>query len=93
LCVFVRRFTGIGGATPSSFRRFSTRGIEEEGIKINNLFCWCKGVLREAEMVAPAGSGEYRLRNPAQNLADLKARIAANEKACRNCARWSNSSA
>jgi 5-oxoprolinase (ATP-hydrolysing) len=39
-----------------------------------------RGVLREAEMLALLGSGEYPSRNPQQNLADLKAQIAANEK-------------
>ena len=37
-------------------------------------------MLREAEMLALLGSGEYPSRNPQQNLADLKAQIAANEK-------------
>jgi 5-oxoprolinase (ATP-hydrolysing) len=37
-------------------------------------------VLREAEMVALLSSGPYPSRNPAQNMADLRAQIAANEK-------------
>jgi 5-oxoprolinase (ATP-hydrolysing) len=36
--------------------------------------------LREAEMVALLKSGQYPSRNPQQNMADLKAQIAANEK-------------
>ena len=43
-------------------------------------------------MLALPGSGKYPSRNPQQNLADLKAQIAANEKARRSCARWSRSS-
>jgi 5-oxoprolinase (ATP-hydrolysing) len=39
-----------------------------------------QGVLREAEMVALLQSGQYPSRNPQQNMADLKAQIAANEK-------------
>ena len=58
---------------------FSTR-IEEEGVQINNVLLVDKGVLREAEMVALLQSGQYPSRNPAQNMADLKAQIAANEK-------------
>ena len=38
------------------------------------------GLVREAEMVALQQSGEYPSRNPQQNMADLKAQIAANEK-------------
>jgi 5-oxoprolinase (ATP-hydrolysing) len=58
---------------------FSTR-IEEEGVQINNVLLVERGVLREAEMVALLQSGQYPSRNPAQNIADLKAQIAANEK-------------
>ncbi|MDD0838669.1 hydantoinase B/oxoprolinase family protein [Curvibacter sp. HBC61] len=69
----------IGGITPGSMPPFSTR-IEEEGVQINNFKLVEQGVLREAEMVALLESGEFPSRNPAQNLADLKAQIAANEK-------------
>jgi 5-oxoprolinase (ATP-hydrolysing) len=69
----------IGGTTPGSMPPFSTR-IEEEGVQINNVKLVDRGVLREAEMLALLGSGEYPSRNPQQNLADLKAQIAANEK-------------
>src|SRR5450830_135460 len=69
----------IGGITPGSMPPFSTR-IEEEGVQINNFKLVDRVTLREAEMVALLQSGEYPSRNPAQNLADLKAQIAANEK-------------
>jgi 5-oxoprolinase (ATP-hydrolysing) len=69
----------IGGSTPGSMPPFSTR-IEEEGVQINNVKLVDRGVLREAEMVALLKSGEYPSRNPQQNMADLKAQIAANEK-------------
>ena len=69
----------IGGTTPGSMPPFSTR-IEEEGVQINNFLLVERGVLREAEMVALLESGEYPSRNPYQNMADLKAQIAANEK-------------
>ncbi len=69
----------IGGTTPGSMPPFSTR-IEEEGVQINNVKLVERGVLREAEMLALLGSGQYPSRNPQQNLADLKAQIAANEK-------------
>ena len=58
---------------------FSTR-IEEEGVQINNVKLVDRGTLREAEMLALLRSGTYPSRNPEQNMADLKAQIAANEK-------------
>jgi 5-oxoprolinase (ATP-hydrolysing) len=69
----------IGGVTPGSMPPFSTC-IEEEGVQINNFLLLERGVLREAEMVALLQSGAHPSRNPAQNIADLKAQIAANEK-------------
>ncbi|CAN7460434.1 hydantoinase B/oxoprolinase family protein [Acidovorax sp. LjRoot194] len=69
----------VGGITPGSMPPFSTR-IEEEGVQINNVKLVERGVLREAEMIALLESGEYPSRNPQQNMADLRAQIAANEK-------------
>ena len=69
----------IGGTTPGSMPPFSTR-IEEEGVQIQNFRLVARGVLREAEILTLLASGEYPSRNPQQNLADLKAQIAANEK-------------
>jgi 5-oxoprolinase (ATP-hydrolysing) len=69
----------VGGLTPGSMPPFSTR-IEEEGVQIQNFKLIEAGRLREAEMVALLQSGDYPSRNPAQNMADLKAQIAANEK-------------
>ncbi len=69
----------IGGTTPGSMPPFSTR-IEEEGVQIQNFKLVEQGRLREAEILALLASGEYPSRNPQQNLADLKAQVAANEK-------------
>jgi 5-oxoprolinase (ATP-hydrolysing) len=69
----------IGGTTPGSMPPFSTR-IEEEGVQIINFKLVDRGVLQEAQIIALLQSGEYPSRNPQQNLADLKAQIAANEK-------------
>ena len=69
----------IGGTTPGSMPPFSTR-IEEEGVQINNFLLVERGVLREAQMLDLLQSGDYPSRNPTQNMADLKAQIAANEK-------------
>lgn len=69
----------VGGTTPGSMPPFSTR-IEEEGVQINNFKLVDRGRLREREILDLLASGEYPSRNPQQNLADLKAQIAANEK-------------
>jgi 5-oxoprolinase (ATP-hydrolysing) len=58
---------------------FSTT-IDEEGVQIQNFKLVEKGVLREPQILALLQSGAYPSRNPAQNMADLKAQIAANEK-------------
>jgi len=72
----------IGGTTPGSMPPFSTR-IEEEGVQIDNVKLASGGRFLEAEMRALLQSGEYPSRNPEQNLADLKAQVAANEKGVR----------
>jgi 5-oxoprolinase (ATP-hydrolysing) len=69
----------IGGVTPGSMPPFSTR-IEEEGVQIDNVKLVDRGLLREQEMLALLASGTYPSRNPQQNMADLKAQIAANQK-------------
>ncbi|HWP12557.1 MAG TPA: hydantoinase B/oxoprolinase family protein, partial [Ramlibacter sp.] len=69
----------IGGITPGSMPPFSTV-IQEEGVQIDNFKLVDGGTLREAEMLALLRSGKYPSRNPEQNMADLKAQIAANEK-------------
>ena len=69
----------IGGTTPGSMPPFSTC-IEEEGVQINNFKLVDQGRLREEEMQALLNSGRYPSRNVAQNMADLKAQVAANEK-------------
>ena len=69
----------IGGITPGSMPPFSTR-IEEEGVQIDNVKLVDRGRLCEREVLELLASGEYPSRNPLQNLADLKAQIAANEK-------------
>ncbi len=69
----------VGGVTPGSMPPFSTR-VDEEGVQIDNFKLVDRGRLREAEMIALLESGEYPSRNPAQNIADLKAQVAANEK-------------
>ncbi|CAN7311729.1 5-oxoprolinase [Acidovorax sp. Leaf76] len=73
----------IGGTTPGSMPPFSTR-IDEEGVQINNVKLVDRGIFLEEEvrtlLATGGGTTQYPSRNPQQNLADLRAQIAANEK-------------
>jgi 5-oxoprolinase (ATP-hydrolysing) len=69
----------IGGTTPGSMPPFST-SIAEEGVLIDNFKLVERGTLREAALRDLLKQGLHPCRNPAQNLADLRAQIAANEK-------------
>jgi 5-oxoprolinase (ATP-hydrolysing) len=69
----------IGGITPGSMPPDSTT-IEEEGVLIDDFQLVDGGRFREAELRALLASGKYPARNPDQNVADLQAQIAANEK-------------
>jgi 5-oxoprolinase (ATP-hydrolysing) len=69
----------IGGLTPGSMSPES-RTIEEEGVLITDFLLVKDGVFREAEFVSLLQSGRYPARNPAQNVGDIRAQIAANEK-------------
>lgn len=69
----------VGGITPGSMPPFS-RSIEDEGVLIDNFKLVEGGRLRETELRALLGSGPHPSRNIEQNLADLRAQIAANEK-------------
>jgi 5-oxoprolinase (ATP-hydrolysing) len=69
----------IGGITPGSMPPDS-RTVDEEGVLIDNFLLVEEGRLREAETVRLLASGKYPARNVEQNMADLRAMIAANEK-------------
>ncbi|MFW6076818.1 MAG: hydantoinase B/oxoprolinase family protein [Hyphomicrobiales bacterium] len=69
----------VGGMAPGSMTPRAT-SIEEEGVVIDNFKMIDRGRLREKELHALLTSGHYPCRNPAQNIADLKAQVAANEK-------------
>ncbi len=69
----------IGGLTPGSMPPDSST-VEEEGVIFDNILLVDGGRLLEAETIAVLESGKYPSRNPAQNMADLKAQIAACEK-------------
>lgn len=69
----------IGGITPGSMPPFSTC-IEDEGVLLDNVKLVDAGVMREAEMRALLLGAKHPARNVDQNIADLRAQIAANEK-------------
>ncbi len=69
----------IGGISPGSMPAASTR-VEEEGVLIDNWLLVHHGRLREAETLNLLATAEYPSRDPATNLDDLRAQIAANER-------------
>ncbi|MDP9137537.1 MAG: hydantoinase B/oxoprolinase family protein [Pseudomonadota bacterium] len=69
----------VGGKAPGSMTP-RAGSILEEGVVIDNFKLMERGRLRERELRALLSSGEYPCRNPDQNVADIKAQIAANEK-------------
>ncbi|HIK42579.1 hydantoinase B/oxoprolinase family protein, partial [Thermoleptolyngbya sp. M55_K2018_002] len=72
----------IGGITPGSMPPNSTH-IEQEGVLLDNVLLVENGQFREAEMSEILTTGSYPVRNLAQNLADLQAQVAANERGVR----------
>ncbi|HET7679185.1 MAG TPA: hydantoinase B/oxoprolinase family protein [Xanthobacteraceae bacterium] len=69
----------IGGIAPGSMSPEAVT-IGEEGVYIDNFKLVDRGRFREQELQALLNGAAYPARNPAQNIADLKAQIAANEK-------------
>lgn len=69
----------IGGIAPGSMSPIAT-SIEEEGIYIDNFKLVDRGKFREAALYDLLTNAPYPARNPLQNVNDLKAQIAANEK-------------
>jgi 5-oxoprolinase (ATP-hydrolysing) len=69
----------VGGISPGSMSP-NARTIEEEGVYIDNFKLVDGGRFREAELYALLTGAKYPVRNALQNVNDLKAQIAANEK-------------
>ncbi len=69
----------IGGITPGSMPPFS-KNVEEEGVLLDNVKLVENGRMLEKEMRALLAGARYPARNPDQNIADLRAQVAANEK-------------
>ncbi len=69
----------IGGISPGSMPAHS-RNVEEEGVLIDNFRIVAEGRFLENEIRALLTSGKYPARNPDQNIADLRAQVAACHK-------------
>jgi 5-oxoprolinase (ATP-hydrolysing) len=69
----------IGGVSPGSMSPNATT-IEQEGVYIDKLKLVDRGRFCEAELSALLTGAKYPARNPRQNVNDLKAQIAANQK-------------
>jgi 5-oxoprolinase (ATP-hydrolysing) len=69
----------IGGMTPGSMPSDS-KTIEEEGVLIDSERIVERGVFSDAKLWALLKSGPYPVRNVTQNLADLRAQVAACQK-------------
>ncbi|MBD1823686.1 hydantoinase B/oxoprolinase family protein [Cyanobacteria bacterium FACHB-DQ100] len=76
----------IGGITPGSMPPHSTT-IDQEGILLDNVQIVNQGRFQEAALLERLNASHYPARNPAQNLADLQAQIAANERGAQELSR------
>jgi 5-oxoprolinase (ATP-hydrolysing) len=72
----------VGGLAPGSMSPLATT-IEEEGVYIDNFRIVENGRFLEKEVTALFLGARYPVRNVVQNINDLKAQIAANEKGAR----------
>lgn len=69
----------IGGTAPGSMSPDATT-IEQEGVYLDNLHLVDAGRFQEERVLALLTGAPYPARNPAQNVADLKAQVAANAR-------------
>ena len=69
----------VGGRTPGSIPPDS-RSIDEEGVLISGVRIVAAGRFLETDVRSLLANGQYPARNPDQNIADLKAQLAANAR-------------
>ena len=69
----------IGGIAPGSMTPLATT-VDQEGVLIDNFRIVERGKFREAALHELLTDHPYPARSPHQNIADMKAQIAANEK-------------
>ncbi len=69
----------VGGTAPGSMTPLAT-AVDEEGVLFDNVLLVDRGRFDEAGITKLLSDHPYPARNVAQNVADLRAQIAANEK-------------
>ncbi len=69
----------VGGSAPGSMTPLATN-VDEEGVLFDNFLLVDRGEFREEALRDLLTNHKYPCRNPYQNIADLKAQIAANAK-------------
>jgi 5-oxoprolinase (ATP-hydrolysing) len=69
----------VGGTAPGSMTPLAT-SVEEEGVLLDNVLLVDRGRFDEEKIAGLLSNHAYPARNVAQNIADLRAQIAANEK-------------
>lgn len=69
----------IGGMAPGSATPLATH-VDEEGVLIDNFKLVNRGVIDETGMRKILSDHPYPARNPDENMADIRAQIASNEK-------------
>jgi 5-oxoprolinase (ATP-hydrolysing) len=79
----------IGGITPGSMPPHSIT-VDQEGVLLDNQQLVNQGQFLEAEVLDCLTQGPYPVRNPVQNIADLQAQIAANERGVTELCRMVN---
>jgi 5-oxoprolinase (ATP-hydrolysing) len=72
----------IGGITPGSMPSES-RHIDQEGVLIDNVYLVRRGVFQDEALDRLLTACKHPARNPQQNVADLKAQLAANQQGIR----------
>jgi len=69
----------VGGTAPGSMTPLATT-VDEEGVLFDNFRIVSRGAFQEKALLDLLTDHPHPARNPQQNIADLKAQIAANEK-------------
>jgi 5-oxoprolinase (ATP-hydrolysing) len=69
----------VGGTAPGSMTPLATT-VDEEGVLLDNFHLVEDGILREQALRHLLTDHPYPARNPDQNVADIRAQVAANEK-------------
>ncbi|MEM5500587.1 hydantoinase B/oxoprolinase family protein [Ahrensia kielensis] len=69
----------VGGMAPGSMTPRATH-VDQEGVLIDNFKLVSEGTLNDEAFLEIMTNHQYPARNPQQNLADITAQIAANEK-------------